>query len=73
MRDENRIDRILDVIRGYWKANPDLRLSQVIVEACRVAGAKEHRALEPTPGIFYTEDEALEKALRTMCEVEDQK
>jgi uncharacterized protein YihD (DUF1040 family) len=73
MRDENRIDRILDVIRGYWKAYPDLRLSQVLVEACRVAGAKEHRALEPAPGIFYTEDDALEQALRAMCACGDQK
>lgn len=33
MRDPNRIDPMVDFLRAYWKANPDLRLGQIIGNA----------------------------------------
>lgn len=30
MRDPERIDKILGLLRKYWKANPDLRLAQIV-------------------------------------------
>ena len=52
MRDPNRIDRILETIREYWKKNPDLRLSQIIHNA-------DVRDLH-----FHLEDDELEKEIR---------
>lgn len=53
MRDPNRIDPMIDFLRGYWKANPDLRLAQIIGNAF--------------PGdAYYVEDDEL---LRRMKEV----
>jgi hypothetical protein len=31
MRDPERIDKVLEVIRIIWKANPDLRLTQLVL------------------------------------------
>lgn len=31
MRDINRIDNYLDVIKKIWKQNPDLRFSQLVL------------------------------------------
>ena len=33
MRDPERIDDVLDIIRTYWKKHPDLRLTQIIGNA----------------------------------------
>lgn len=30
MRDPNRIDRILELLRKYWHEHPDLRLAQLV-------------------------------------------
>jgi uncharacterized protein YihD (DUF1040 family) len=35
VRDPNRIDEILEVIRAYWTANPDMRLGQIIYHSLR--------------------------------------
>jgi len=53
MRDPNRIPRILDLLRDYWVANPDLRLAQIIVNATG----------ETAPVVFYAEDDVIEEAL----------
>jgi len=31
MRDEKRIDRILKIIEKVWKRNPDMRLTQLLI------------------------------------------
>ena len=31
MRDEKRIDKILETIREVWKRNPDMRLTQLLI------------------------------------------
>ncbi len=52
MRDPERIDRILKRVEEIWKANPDLRLTQLIMNAL---------ALNVDP--YYIEDDRLEKKL----------
>lgn len=56
MRDPERIDEMLDLIREVWQSNPDLRFGQLIVNAARMR--------EPaTENIFYIEDGSLAKGL----------
>jgi uncharacterized protein YihD (DUF1040 family) len=51
MRDPNRIDKVLNTIRFFWKKNPDLRLTQMVLN---LAGDNED--------VFYMEeDELLER------------
>lgn len=61
MRDPNRIQKMLTDIERIWKANSDLRLSQLLVIA---VGPKE-----PCPDVFYTEDDKL---LEGLLEFEEQ-
>jgi len=53
MRDPARIPRILDLIREIWCKAPDLRLSQLVMNALGVA-------YDP----YFIEDDDLEKALK---------
>lgn len=56
MRDPDRIDRILELLRAAWKRNPDQRLGQLVLNACRG---------EPRwPDVFNVEDDKLEAGLR---------
>ena len=34
MREEARIDRILEKIRTAWKNNPDMRFGQLLINMC---------------------------------------
>ena len=52
-RDPARIDAMLKALRGYWTANPDLRLGQIVVNAT-VGGLSD---------TFYAEDESILKWL----------
>ena len=49
-RDPKRIDKILERLRDYWHSNPDLRLSQIIVDAAQSV------VKQPAPSVFYRED-----------------
>ncbi|CAM3956142.1 DUF1040 family protein [Ectopseudomonas alcaliphila] len=61
MRDPERIDDMLDLIREVWQSNPDLRLGQLIVNAARMH--------EPaTEKIFHIEDGSLAKGLMRYLE-----
>ena len=51
MRDPNRIDKILEELRKYWKKVPDWRLGQVMANLSRDCG------LSADP--FYLEDTKL--------------
>jgi len=53
MRDPARIEKILSVIREIWYRNPDLRLSQLIMNALGIA-------YDP----YYIEDDDLLIALQ---------
>lgn len=59
MRDPARIDRILAALGEYWKANPDLRLGQIVANLTVKANARPLHA----PEIFYVEDDKIEAAL----------
>jgi len=53
MRDPNRIEPILSLIREIWYKYPDLRLTQLIMNS-----------LKMNQDPYYVEDEILEKALK---------
>jgi uncharacterized protein YihD (DUF1040 family) len=52
MRDPKRIDEVLELIRQIWKEKPDLRLTQLILNA--------RDKYDP----YYMEDDVLVKRLR---------
>ncbi|MDJ0895763.1 MAG: hypothetical protein QNJ92_11535 [Alphaproteobacteria bacterium] len=60
MRDPERIDEILDLVRQVWLEDPDLRLGQIIVNAVRPR--------DPCPEIFAAEDGALRRGLTRLLE-----
>lgn len=55
MRDPERIDEILDMVRHAWKRVPDQRLGQLLVNVARPP--------RPVPEIFHLEDTTLRNAL----------
>jgi uncharacterized protein YihD (DUF1040 family) len=55
LRDPARIDAILSLIEKYWKANPDLRLCQIISNLSRNTSFSVDR--------FYMEDDLLKVLL----------
>lgn len=57
MRDPSRIDRILEKLGSVWKANPDLRLCQLV------------RNLSGKTDSFFVEDPEIEAALDLYDEV----
>jgi hypothetical protein len=58
VRDQARIDQILDLLREVWTRSPDLRLGQLIVNA---VGARE-----PCSEVYALEDTALARRLRRL-------
>jgi len=52
MRDPNRIEPMLQLIREVWYKTPDLRLTQLIMNALR-----------SNQDPYYVEDERLKEAL----------
>lgn len=58
MRDPARIDRMLELIRKQWNAQPDLRLTQLILNAVpRDSGWS-------CPEVYHFEDDKLEAILK---------
>jgi uncharacterized protein YihD (DUF1040 family) len=55
MRDAERIDRVIAVLRRVWEQQPDLRLGQLVVIAARPE--------QPCPEVFHVEDDALLQGL----------
>lgn len=60
MRGPERIDVILQELAVFWKANPDWRLGQLIVNVIGPAA--------PCPLIFYAEDDRFITHLREFSE-----
>lgn len=58
MRDVRRIDRITEKLRSAWRAQPDLRLGQLI--------ANLHRDIKCST--FYVEDDITERLLDAALE-----
>lgn len=61
MRDPQRIEKILGLIRKVWYKSPDLRLTQLIMNALRMNS-------DP----YHIEDEILEKALKDYYELTEE-
>jgi uncharacterized protein YihD (DUF1040 family) len=51
-RDPERIDRVIEQLRAIWKAAPELRLGQMLLNNF------------PEPVLYYVEDEALIERLK---------
>lgn len=74
MRDPNRIDRIIELLRQAWHRNPDWRLNQLIINAANVPSGYykpvgDGLRVVPEDGlglIFYLEDDVMEKRLKGM-------
>jgi len=58
MRDPNRIEPIIQLIKEIWYTYPDLRLTQLIMNA-----------LKMNQDPYYVEDEKLHKALKEYKEL----
>lgn len=54
MRDPERIDRMIELLRAKWKASPEQRLGQLI---CNIAERGEGLSA------FYIEDASMEQRL----------
>ena len=59
MRDINRIEPILELVRELWTACPDLRLGQLIQNAAVISGWK-------TNDVFYIEDDQLANGIKKL-------
>lgn len=55
MRDPERIDAVIDMVREAWKTEPDWRLGQLIVNISRAAGYEDP---------FFLEDDRLMQILK---------
>lgn len=56
MRDIQRIDPIIELLRKFWKKYPDLRLTQIL----------------PILGEFYTEDDIVKQKLENLLCAENE-
>lgn len=59
MRDPDRIESILAIIKFYWEQNPDLRLMQLLFNAAKLQNPNRN-------DFFYLEDDMLIEALADM-------
>lgn len=69
MRDPARIDPIIEELRAYWKAHPDMRLGQIISNALprNAPGVRQWNAELPEPlDPFYVEDDDLLEGIRNL-------
>lgn len=56
MRDDERIDRLLDALEERWKENPDLRLAQIVGNAGQENGyGKDPYHMEDEEFLSYLE------------------
>ena len=63
MRDPARIDQMLDLIREIWQRSPDLRLTQLLINA---AGPSD-----PCAELYQLEDTKLMKKLEAFGKAHD--
>jgi uncharacterized protein YihD (DUF1040 family) len=61
MRDPQRIEKILGLIRKVWYKSPDLRLTQLIMNALKI-----------NQDPYYVEDDVLENALKDYDELSEE-
>ena len=58
MRDPERIDRMIELLRDVWSQVPDWRLTQLVINA-----SDTHHDCGP---VFYLEDDELERRLQRL-------
>ena len=58
MRDPNRINEVLRIVSKVWYTHPDLRLGQLILNACSESA------------LYYIEDDLLLESLKKQYEEE---
>jgi len=61
MRDINRIDRIVELLRKLWYENPDQRLGQLLENYIFFSGK---RGDVTSVRLFYQEDDITERILK---------
>lgn len=64
MRDPNRIDAVLAELRAAWKANPDMRLTQLVYNAANC----DSRSWS---AVYQTEDDEVVEGLRGLVRREE--
>lgn len=69
MRDPARIDRVLAALRAEWLAQPDIRLTQLVINATGVsAGVGSYQFTR----LYCTEDEDVLAGLEAMAARRDE-
>lgn len=58
MRDQHRIDEMVELLRALWKKFPEWRMTQLVLNAHSVAAAPEEA--------YFAEDDVLERGLRIL-------
>lgn len=58
MRDPERIDVMIQLLRDVWRHNPDLRLGQLVYVATHSTGRRD---------VFEIEDDEMQESLRVMA------
>lgn len=66
MRDPNRIDRMIELLREAWHRNPDWRLTQLVINATDTSYDCDKPHECGLGLVYYIEDETMEKRLRGM-------
>ncbi len=61
MRDPERIEEMLQLLKDVWLQSPDLRLGQLVFNAARMRDSKIN-------DVYSIEDEALQEGLRRYLE-----
>lgn len=64
-RDPERIDEVLAALAVHWKANPDLRLGQIIASAAATQGAAEHQMEDHAVLVHLTRSTRLARPAST--------
>lgn len=59
MRDEDRIDRIIEALRKHWHENPDQRFWQIIMNAHYHLYDENMKIQDP----YYVEDDEFETVM----------
>jgi uncharacterized protein YihD (DUF1040 family) len=58
MREPERIDKMVELLRALWKKYPDWRLGQLVLNA--------HSAVAASGEVYFAEDDVLELGLRKL-------
>ena len=67
MREPERIDRILSLIKAFWMSHPDMRLGQLLDYLAYEWADHQDKTLGAIPpDVFYFEDKQLEEILREL-------